>query len=314
MPTSKELIEKFEAEYGLPGAFEAVEKRADQFKYLDDFLFERQGNANQKYVSGIVNMLNIYAESKIKPTAAGTGYSMKEMNTIQFMRDYDEIMQAKHEETNPGVERKPHNGIGGRVMDAAAACMETYSKSLVDLWAERIKAEALSLDYMRGLTDNIHRTFRDKNSLEDTVDTRTAETAVLIHAAMAKVTAERGWGWKLNPFNWVRWYQESRYMSQLTAQMPRYAELGIDLEAVPKQPEYSMPATTEHETIRAHKAAKIAEMQKTAVQDTEKTTEIETTNEERMKLDLSAEFSEKPVERADKVAETQAPTKTQVKE
>jgi hypothetical protein len=190
MPGSKELIEQFEAKYGIPGAFEAVEKRADQFKYLDDFLFERQGDANKKYVSGIVNMLNIYAESKIKPTAAGTGYSMKEMNTIQFMRDYDEIMQTKHEETNPDVERKPYNGIGSRVMDAAAACMETYSKSLVDLWVERIKVGTFSLDNMRGHTDMLHNEFLNKSSLENTVDRRAAETAVLIHAAMAKVAAE----------------------------------------------------------------------------------------------------------------------------
>jgi hypothetical protein len=35
---------------------------------------------------------------------------------------------------------------------------------------------------------------------------------------------------------------------------------------------------------------------------------------EKLQVNLSAEFSEKPVERSAKVAETQAPTKTQVRE
>ena len=63
-----------------------------------------------------------------------------------------------------------------------------------------------------------------KNSKEDikAVGLSSHTIAFGMYKAMQRVINQRTWGWRLNPFNWRRWYQENKFMSDLHESLKDY--------------------------------------------------------------------------------------------
>jgi hypothetical protein len=92
--------------------------------------------------------------------------------------------------------------------------LKSFNKNLIDLWAERIK-QGVSLDPLREMV------IEDGNMEEDSA-------VVIGYKALEKVINERTWGWRINPLNWKRWYQENKLMTTLTKQLGEFTNTFIE--------------------------------------------------------------------------------------
>ena len=100
MATSAELMEKFQNKYAIDISFEQMEKTsqeiAQKFKYLDNFLIEKDTKTSdaQKYMNGLLTMFNRSIENRLKASVSGKAYNLSDLDAVQFIRDYEEIMQG----------------------------------------------------------------------------------------------------------------------------------------------------------------------------------------------------------------------------
>ena len=252
MAGSEKLKADFLEKYGLEDVtFEQAAERgmkvSNKFKYVDNFLFEtkRPDVKAQKYLATMMYLLNHAFEKRLPPENSNKVYDVSDINALEFIREYESIMQAEHEEKNPGTPRKKNEGIGGMVLARVEATMKGYNKSLYAVWADRIRAEAYKVEDLRRMTDDIYTRGRDRIENDDgeqLANPGAVATACILRDALEQAISQRTIGWYFWPGNWPTWAAENSYLKHLNNQVAEYRNLpGFSDDVEPIIDDYQEP-------------------------------------------------------------------------
>ena len=204
---------KFMDDYGFVGQFDQLDAQgsstAGAFKYIDSYLTTSDGISfeSRQYLHGLTHLLNKYIESRITPIGEDSqkSYHLNDLDVVKFINEYENLIQMKHEGTNPNKPRKPYEGIENRVLQEAVRITKNLNKPLVDVWADRIQNGTYTLEDLRSRTDGM----RNMGSVAS------FKTAYMIHKAMEKAANQRSFGWKIQPWHWRRMFREYFYRKEL---------------------------------------------------------------------------------------------------
>ena len=208
-------------------------------------------------------------ENKIAPNASGSTYSISSLDIIQFIRDYEEIMAAKHAEAKTGKHRDPHEGLAVEILNRVAANVRTYNQPLPDLWAKRIRDKKFNIEDLDRITDNIHnaayRSLRSEENHENKIvnflskaSKPSVETAIIIHDALERAIEKRTFFTYLWAGNWKRISQENACMEKLKAQLQDYNRWDREIIANTRL-KYAEPTISAHQEILDYKDQVVAE-------------------------------------------------------
>jgi hypothetical protein len=165
-------------------------------------------------------MLNKYVDNNLKPELDSQKiYSLGNLNVMDFVNEYESIVQKRHEIKNPNTPRKPYAGIELEVLKAAENFSKDLSRPLIDVWADKIEKGTYSMSDLRELTKNAGIS-RGREHIK---------TAAIIHGAMEKIANERSIGWRLNPLNWPRMFQEYRYRNEVYSMLEKDKRTFLDI-------------------------------------------------------------------------------------
>lgn len=212
---------KFQDKYGFEKTFEELDTAgratAAPFKHLDSFLNTSTGISyeSMQYLRGLMYMLNKYVDDKLAPEMdSKKNYSLGNLDVMEFVKEYENIAQMKHEMKNSGTPRQPYEGIEVKVLKSVADFAKNLNKPLVDVWADKIENGTYSVSDLK-----------EKTKLAANMGGEAhIKTVAMIHGAMQKIAEERSIGWKLNPLNWPRMFSEYRYRNELSSTLERNME------------------------------------------------------------------------------------------
>lgn len=275
MPNSEILMSNFENYYGLEQTFDelqaSVSGRASKIRVSEELLAEGSSKSPQaqQYLTGLLHIFDKVLENKIAPNASGSTYSISSLDIIQFIRDYEEIMAAKHAEAKTGKHRNPHEGLAVEVLNRVAANVRTYNQPLPDLWEKRIRNKTFDIEDLDRITNNIHnaayRSLRSEENHENRIvnflsesSKPSVETAIIIHDALERAIEKRTIFTYLWAGNWKRISQENACMEKLKAQLQDYNRWDREIIANTRL-KYTEPTISAHQGLLEHRDNIIAE-------------------------------------------------------
>jgi hypothetical protein len=257
MPSSKELMEKFQNDYGFTKSFDELVNEGDVFltKYRAVKRFgEKEPNITpeqKKYKNGLFYMLSIVIDEKINPSEQKNEYKLSDLNVAKFIDEYEKIMVAKNEESAFIRERAPYEGIGVDVMKMATRSMQAFNKPLASVWADRIRKEKFDVSKMRSLTDGIYQRVAENNNYINE-GRSSVETAVIMHEALKGAINNRTIGMYFQPRNWWRFGKEYFYEKALAKQIKEYKKLDENIVTDTLR-KYEEPMSNAHEALSTEK-------------------------------------------------------------
>ena len=200
--TYQEMMSDFERKYRLTTTFQEM--------YDIDSRNPVKRSVGDQYMTEFSYMLNNYIDTFVNPAMEYKDYSLRDMRLLRFVEDFEDIMKVKYEQTNPnGERRKAYDDIEWRVFKHAIDRVSKFDQPLVQVWANRIYNGKYDVETMRD-------TFKNKEM--------SIENKIIMQQAMEKVSENRRWTWKINPLNWPRWYQESKFLSELSKDVKPYKD------------------------------------------------------------------------------------------
>ena len=221
-----EDMRDFQEKYGFLELFDDLEKegwaKAEVFKHLDSFLptGDKMSFESRQYLHGFAYMLNKYVDDNLKPEYDSQKvYSLGNLNIMDFVNEYENIVQKKHEIKNPNTPRKPFAGIEIEMLKTAEYFAKDLSRPLVDVWADKIDAGTYSISDLREITKQAGLTHVREH----------IKTSAIIYGAMEKIADKRSLGWKLNPLNWPRMIQEYRYRNEIYSMLEEDKRTFLDI-------------------------------------------------------------------------------------
>ena len=221
-----EDMRDFQEKYGFLELFDDLEKKgwakAEVFKNLDSFLptGDKMSFESRQYLHGFAYMLNKYVDDNLKPEYDSQKvYSLGNLNIMDFVNEYENIVQKKHEIKNPNTPRKPFAGIEIEMLKTAEYFAKDLSRPLVDVWADKIDAGTYSISDLREITKQAGLTHVREH----------IKTSAIIYGAMEKIADKRSLGWKLNPLNWPRMIQEYRYRNEIYSMLEKDKETFLNI-------------------------------------------------------------------------------------
>lgn len=309
--TYQEMMSDFERKYRLTTTFQEM--------YDIDSRKPVNRSVGDQYMTEFSYMLNNYIDTFIDPAMEYKDYDLQDMRLLRFVEDFEDVMKAKYEQTNPnGERRKAYDDIEWRVFKHAIDRVSMLDKPLVQVWANRIYNGKYDVETMRDSFKNEEMSIENK---------------IIMYQAMETVSENRRWTWKINPLNWRRWYQESKFLSELSKDVKPYKDnsgemifsddgLNINIyDELTRQYNGSpMISKTEIEYLNLQKI----DIYKKLHQEEERLTAIEeskslkftfskknSSKEKVMGIDLG---DNKPTAKSEKVKESDAPVTSKVKE
>lgn len=208
--TTQEFVEKYEIGVSFEEMYTIRENIKSKLKFANSFLLGdvkkgKYTKEQENYLDGLKFMLSKYMENQIAPNAVYSSSNLEEFDLAQFIRDYEDAKRSEFENSGSERKRRTHEHVGPQALEIVLEQAKSFNKSLIDLWAERIKIGD-SLDPIRNMV-------KEEGTMEE-------DSAVVVgYKALEKVINERTWGWRINPLNWKRWYQENKLMTTLTKQL-----------------------------------------------------------------------------------------------
>ena len=275
MPNSEILMSNFKSKYGLQQSFDEIQAsvagRASKIRVSDELLAEGSSKSPraQQYLTGLLHIFDKVMENKIAPNQNGSTYSISSLDIIQFIRDYEEIMAAKHAEAKTGNHRDPHEGLAVEVLNRVAADVRTYNQPLPDLWAKRIRNKKFNIEDLDRITNNIYNSTQSSLRSEKNHEDRdvyflskgskpSVETAIIIHDALERAIEKRTIFTYLWAGNWKRISQENACMEKLKAQLQDYNRWDREIIANTRL-KHAEPTISVHQEILDYKDQIVAE-------------------------------------------------------
>lgn len=278
--------------------FEQVRRSSSKSNYVKSFLPNKIKTPERKeYLRDITHMFHFHVDVKTMPKynfERDYGFSLKNVDFVQFMRDYEEVMAAKHREQEGSKRtRKPHEGTAIQTMDTIIKSVKAYNKPLVDVWADRIMREGFDLAKLQKETDKMHEKAIKFDGDLSRGNRRAVDPVVVMHAAMKKAISQRTWGQVLNIFNLGRILRENSYMKKLDAQVKLYEQKGVTLQNCLDRHTEPLVSDEQIQRLEQHKADRIAAFSAEMLnKNAESKKENAVTDNIKMPLNLGSVFEE----------------------
>jgi hypothetical protein len=311
MPTYQEMMSDFERKYKLTTTFQEM--------YDIDSRKPVKRSVEDQYMTEFSYMLNNYIDTFVDPAMEYKDYDLHDMRLLRFVEDFEDIMKVKYEQTNPnGERRKAYENMEGRVFKYAIDRVSKLDKPLVQVWANRIYNGKYDVETMR-------ETFKNKEM--------SIENKIIMQQAMEKLSENRRWTWKINPLNWRRWYQESKFLSELSKDVKPYKDDSGELIFYEDRPNGNIydEVTIHHNgsPLISKSSIDYLNLQKIDIykkihQEEERLTEIEESKTLKFKFSKKNSSKEKltgidlgdnkPTAKSEQIKESDAPVTAKVKE
>lgn len=225
MPRSYEdQVSNFEKNYGFEKG------RLEKFFSSQKAPNSTSKEPSQLYNEGLHTLLSEYAENQIKPTSIGSDFSLNFKIIHGIIKDYENLMQARHEKLNVGQPREAFEGTPQQVVDNVRGLLNTWDTPLVTSWTNRIKDGTYNISDLRKITNEAYKKgscyFKEIDDTEprfiddENYDAIAAgETVYMMREAMEKLIQSRSVRWYFNPLNWGTAIREALYMRELNKQV-----------------------------------------------------------------------------------------------
>ena len=226
--TPKDFVKK----YGIGVSFEQMYALQDKMNRVNNFTLKDdviKYSDKKRYVDGLTYMLSAYILKETMPKNIKAGVTLESFDFVGFIRDYEGAKKAEFKASGSTRERKAYEGVKPEVFEAVLKRMATFNISLADVWADRIRKGA-DLKEFRSYTIEATKeeliargvSADDIANEPDVVNLNDPKSYALVriaYSAMDKAIDKRTFLWRLNPFNWKRWYEENKYMSELISKI-----------------------------------------------------------------------------------------------
>lgn len=231
-----DALEKFNDKYGLKDYDYADQAKVqEKFSYIDEFIMDSPAGrgAAGLFTALAAKTMSLYFRSATELNESGK--YMTSFNFNDFLKDFDDLAQAKYEsELGEGQESKRPRFAGADSKQIAKAIAKDYgktNKTLPTLWFEKLDSKKMSVDelqrFTNSATDNLLAEDVDNNEMEGQL-----VNVVAAHEAMKQLRQSRGgfvgFFWKL--FHRDLNAQEEAYMNSLTAKVSELKSKGYDVE------------------------------------------------------------------------------------
>ena len=242
--TLQEKINKFNNTYGATLDLTALERHANQFKYLDNFLFEKKNDNPEltAYLRGLNKALLDCIKDKLQMNENGN-YDLSNFQIPEFIQDYEEIMAQKNEEAENSRNRAPFEGAKFKdVVKMAGNALGKYNKALSNVWADSILNGEFSVAQMQIMTNTSHlhlynamqpenerRGKKEDGTWTDEVK-GSLRNLIAAKQAMENVRQQRGIFFKI--FSFRKNAAEKEYLASLTMLVEGYRAVGYPVEEV----------------------------------------------------------------------------------
>ena len=238
----------------------------EKFSYIDEFIMNSPTGrgAAGLFTTLAAKTMSLYFKNATELNE--NGKYMSSFNINDFLKDFDDLAQAKYEsELDEGQESKRAKFAGAASKQLSKALAKDYgktNKTLPTLWFERLDSKKMSVDQIQGITNNaidlLFAEDADKDELQGQL-----VNVVAAHEAMRKLRESRegfiGFFWKL--FNRDLNAKEEEYMNSLTAAVSELRTSGYDVDKV----RHELTAkTVMGKSVKVKATAKKAETAKTS--------------------------------------------------
>ena len=245
----------------------------EKFSYIDEFIMNSPTGrgAAGLFTALAAKTMSLYFENATKLNE--NGKYMSSFNLNDFLKDFDDLAQAKYEsELEEGQDPKRPKFAGANSKQLSKALAKDYgktNKTLPTLWFERLDSKKMSVDQIQGITnnaiDNLFAEYADKNEMQGQL-----VNVVAAHEAMRQLRESRsgffGFFWKI--FHRDLNAQEEEYMNSLTDAVSELKKNGYDVDKV----RYELTGkTVMGKSVKVEAKAKKAETAKTGPKKTKKT-------------------------------------------
>ena len=241
--------------------------------YIDEFLMNSPTGrgAAGLFTALAAETMSLYFKNATKLNE--NGKYMSSFNLNDFLKDFDDLAQAKYvSELKEGEEPKRPKFAGATPKQLSRALAKDYgktNKTLPTLWFERLDSKKMSVDQIQGITNNaidlLFAEDADKDELQGQL-----VNVVAAHEAMRKLRESRegfiGFFWKL--FNRDLNAKEEAYMNLLTDAVSELKTNGYDVDKVRRE---LTGKTVMGNSVKVEAKAKKAETAKTNPKKTKKT-------------------------------------------
>lgn len=245
----------------------------EKFSYIDEFIMNSPTGrgAAGLFTTLAAKTMSLYFENATELNE--NGKYMTSFNINDFLKDFDDLAQAKYEsELEEGQDPKRPKFAGADSKQLSRALAKDYgktNKTLPTLWYERLKDKKMSVDQIQGITNNVI-----DNLLAEDADNNEMEgqlvNVVAAHEAMKQLRQSRGgfigFFWKL--FHKDLNAQEEAYMNLLTTKVSELKNKGYNVDKVRNE---LTGKTVMGKSVNVKAKAKKAETAKTSPEKTKKT-------------------------------------------
>ena len=231
MPTIQDKLNRFKENHGVTFTLDTIDRIPAKFRYLDNFLFEKENPHphRDKYWRGLMYVINAHVEKRLTLNPAGA-YDFSTINVTGIIHDYEEIMAQRYEE-NEKDQRKRGRYEGMKALTlldkVEASLKQNYNQKLSGVWADQLIKGTLSLDKMKNVAGINDLAIRQNSENAP----QALANVIRLKQAMDSVSEKRSWLWYAT--HWVGGIQEYLFRKDLQKKLVEYSEdLNYDVATV----------------------------------------------------------------------------------
>jgi hypothetical protein len=235
-------IKLFNTRYNVNFDPHAIAEEARIDDVFDGFRFDQQDpkvKQASNYLKNLFETLTDSLNARTQINARGD-YDLSDINIVNFVRDYEEIMAQRNAESKEPKERKPYEGMNfEKLIEKTTAKTKEYDKTLYSIWANKVVDGKISFKTLKKITDESIRNIERQERENKPVSREDLTNIVLAYEAMFRVSQSRGFFWKL--FNFFR---EDRYLDSLSNKRMEYVNKNYPVQDIlDKTPDSVMKET-----------------------------------------------------------------------
>ena len=234
MPTLQEKLNQFFDTYHAIIDFEELELRSNQLLHLDNFLLDKETTDKKAiaYLRGLALTYVQALDNTAKMRSDGT-YDFTSLDILQFVRDFEALMQVKHEDSKPLETRTPYGGASfpKAVNKIIEETTETYNKPLHEIWAKNVLEKKYTVYEMKVVAEASIQALRNVSAREVGYEESKQLLNVLrSKAAMEKIRENRGRFWRMR--HPIDNYREKKFLKTLKDTIKEFERRGYPMELV----------------------------------------------------------------------------------
>ena len=225
MATKQDFLDKqakFNETWGINVSIEPLETGIRKIAQLKNFTLEQKNAAANTYANLFSYVLAGYLKQHSHITENAAYNKMHDFSADTFLNQFEDLMATKFEAANKnGSTRKPFEGIDrNRFITFANNMVNSYNKSLPEVWADRIKKGTMTIEEMQAITDNAQNLLMVQNKRPGYMpENKKAALLNMVAAynAMETLRQQRSVWWRF--WNFRISGREQKYLDKLKEQV-----------------------------------------------------------------------------------------------